>query len=525
MTDDQTETIAFLAEGASYGLQGLPVERIETHISLIFLVGDRAVKLKRAVTYSYLDFATVEQREAACRAELALNRRTAPELYLGLRKIARCDDGRLCFDGDRPAVDWVVEMRRFDRAGLFDRLAETHRLTPLLMRDLADRIVAFHAAAEVSRAHGGSAALAAIIADNDANLRQAGAFFDAGDIAALREASQAALTGVAELLDRRREQGRVRRCHGDLHLGNICLADGRPTLFDAIEFSAALATIDVVYDVAFLLMDLIHRDLRDLANLVCNRYLDRSGDGAALAALPLFLSLRAAIRAHVTAAALARQSGPAGGAAAGSLAETARAYFALAGRLLERAPPRLVALGGLSGSGKSTLAQGLAPGFLPEPGARILRSDVVRKLLAGVPPETRLPPSAYDRSSNLRVYQALAAAAAAALAAGYSVIVDAAFLRAEERVAIKAVADATGVPFAGLWLEVPADRLAARIKGRRGDASDADLAVLEAQLGYDLGLIGWRRINAGGDPSETLTEGRAALDAAFGSGWGGGPPR
>lgn len=512
--DDQTGTIEFLADGASHGLPGAPVEHIETHISHVFLVGDRVLKLKRAVTYSYLDFATIAQREAACRAELAINRRTAPTLYLGVRKIVRRADGALAFDGDGPAVDWVVEMRRFDGSGLFDRLAETHRLTQELMRTLADEIADFHRAAEVSRDHGGAAAIAAAIAGNDENLKAArleggGALLDQDEVARLRAASTEALAEIATLLDRRRQEGHVRRCHGDLHLGNICLLDGRPTLFDAIEFSAAFGTIDVLYDVAFLLMDLIHRDLPELANLVANRYLDRSGEGDGLAALPLFLSLRAAIRAHVTAATLVHRTDP---RATDGMAGTARAYLDLAVDLLDRPPPRLIAIGGLSGSGKSTVAQALAARFRPAPGARLLRSDVRRKLIAGVAPETRLPPGAYDQAGNRRVYDALAADAATALASGFSVIVDAAFLREEERRAIATVASRARVPFTGLWLAAPPERLRARIAGRHGDASDADLAVLAAQLGYDLGRLDWRQVDAGGDAAHTLAASQRAVD-------------
>jgi aminoglycoside phosphotransferase family enzyme/predicted kinase len=507
-TLDQTETIEFLADGASHGMPGATVERRETHISYVFLVGDRVLKLKRAVTFDYLDFASVTQREAACLAELHINRRTAPDLYLGVRKIARQANGTLAFDSEGPAVDWVVEMRRFEDDGLFDRLAESRRLTPPLMRALADEIARFHATAEPNTRAGGANAMAAIIAGNDTNLRAAGALFDGDAVTRLRETATAALADIAVLLDRRRDRGHVRRCHGDLHLGNICLYQGRPTLFDAIEFSDVFGTIDVLYDAAFLLMDLLHRGLPDLANLVANRYLDRSGEGDGLQALPLFLSQRAAIRAHVTAAAHARRTKD---DQAEAMAATARAYLALAHDLLQGAPPRLVAIGGFSGTGKSTVAQGLAPLFLPAPGARVLRSDVRRKLLAGVEPETRLPPTAYDTWSNRRVYDALEAEAAATLAAGYSVIVDAAYLREDERRSIAAVAARAGAPFAGLWLAAPADRLRARIAGRRGDASDADLAVLEAQLGYDLGTLDWRRVHAEGDPGRTLAESRATL--------------
>jgi aminoglycoside phosphotransferase family enzyme/predicted kinase len=508
MANDQRETIAFLSDGASYGRPGAPVERIETHASLVFLVGDRAFKLKRAVSFSYLDYSTVARREAACRTELTLNRRTAPSLYLAVRKIARQADGTPGFDGEGPALDWVVEMRRFPDDALFDRMAEAGRLTPVLMRALADEIAAFHAAAEPSRRHGGAAAVASLIAGNDENLRLAGDTLDQGAVAALKEASEAALRRVSAQLDRRREEGHVRRCHGDLHLGNICLVDGRPTLFDAIEFNDAISTIDTVYDLAFLLMDLSHRGLDALANLVFNRYLDRTGEDAALPALPLFLSLRAAIRAHVTTAALRQKQDR---ATAERLGANARHYLDLARRLLQPAAPRLVVVGGFSGTGKSTLALALAADFAPAPGARHLRSDVLRKVLLGAAPETRLPPEAYDAATTDRVYRALGERAATALAAGYSAVVDAVFLKPSERAAIGEVARAAGVPFTGLWLEAPAAVLAQRVAARRGDASDADVAVLERQLSLDPGPLDWQRVDASGNAAEALTAARRLL--------------
>ncbi|HXP30852.1 MAG TPA: AAA family ATPase [Stellaceae bacterium] len=508
--DDQREILAFLAAGASYGLPGATVERIDTHASSVFLVGERAYKLKRAVHYSYLDYSTVERRERACRAELALNRRTAPALYLAVRAIRRRAGGSLGFDGDGATLDWVVEMRRFDAANLFDRMGEENRLSPLLMRDLADAISAFHAAAEPSQSDGGSTAIAAVIADNLENLRAAGAALDQEAVTALAEAWRAELAAVAALLDRRRAAGQVRRCHGDLHLRNICLFEGKPTLFDAIEFSAAIAIIDVLYDLAFLLMDLMHRGMARLANLVFNRYLDRSGeDMAALAAMPLFLSLRSAIRAHVLVTAAASQPGE----QAAALVALAQTYLRLARDLLRRQKPRLVAVGGMSGTGKSTLAQGLAADFLPAPGARVLRSDVLRKLLEGVPPETRLPQAAYRPAVTRQVYGRIYADAAAALAAGYSVIADAAFLAAKERAAVAASASAAAASFTGVWLEASPSVLAARLDARIGDASDANRAVMEQQRRLDPGAVLWPRIAASADADAVLAAARALVSS------------
>lgn len=503
--DEQGETVAFLSLGASYGLPAATVEQIVTHCSRVFLVGERAYKLKRAVRFSYLDYSTLALRERFCRAELAVNRRTAPDIYLRLRRVTRNAEGGLALDGEGATVDWLLEMRRFREEDLFDRMAAAQRLTPALMRDLADAIAAFHRDAEIAPKHGGGTALARTLAINHDNLVLASPPLDRDAIDRLRAASAAHLAAVRALLDARRQAGKVRRCHGDLHLRNICLYEGRPTLFDGIEFSDDFACIDVLYDLAFLLMDLTQRGLDEHANLVFNRYLDRSGEGDGLPALPLFLSARAAVRAHVLGA-LVRTGTPQQAAEA---AASAQAYLALALTLLEPHRPRLVALGGLSGTGKSTVAQALAVAFPPAPGARLLRSDVLRKRLAGVAPETALPRESYSLAAAQRVYAALGEEAAATLAAGYSAVVDATFLRQEERRAIEALAQAAGVAFTGLWLDAPREVLARRIAARRGDASDADLAVLDWQLGLDPGAVFWRRVDAAGGLAETVAAARA----------------
>jgi len=504
---DQDDVIAFLANRASYGLKGSNVERIDTHASSVFLAGERAYKLKRAVRFSYLDYSTLTLREAACRAEFELNRRIAPKLYLGLRAIRRRANGKLGFDGEGAILDWVVEMRRFDAENLFDRMAETRRLTPALMRELADVIAAFHNEAEVHRDAGGSAAMARIIDGNVENLRFAATPFDQEMVDRLDAAARAALHEVAALLDRRREEGKVRRCHGDLHLGNICLVDRHPTLFDAVEFNDEIANIDTLYDLAFLLMDLANRKLHALASIVFNRYLDLSPEEAGLPALPLFLSLRAVIRSHVSAAAAQRQNSDADFAKRN---QAALRYLALGADLLERGRPRLIAVGGASGSGKSTLAAALAPDFLPVPGARVLRSDVLRKRLLDQPPEARLPPDAYGHAMSKRIYAELFHDAAQVLAAGYCVILDATFLDPAERRAASQLAESAGVPFTGLWLEARRDVMARRLAERKNDASDATVAVLEQQLASDPGPIDWNRVSTGGALPRVLAQARRA---------------
>ncbi len=508
--DDQRETVAFLSRAASYGTGVQRVEIIETHVSLVFLAGEHAFKLKRAIKLPYLDFSTAERRREACESELALNRRTAPALYLNLRRLARSSAaGAVCFSEEGPAIDWVVVMRRFDQALLFDALAQAGGLDQRLMDALADHIAAFHAAAERRLDAGGPGAVGEIAETSHQVMASAkGVGFDRQSVDGIGEKWRRNIAEVGGLLESRRLAGKVRRCHGDLHLRNICLLDGKPTLFDCLEFSDALASIDVLYDLAFLLMDLEHRRLAHFANRVLNRYLDRTGEEDGLAAMPLFLSLRAGIRAHV-AATTAQRTGDSPGTV--QTANEARRYLDLAHRLLEPQPRRLVAIGGLSGSGKSTLAASLAPELGLRPGARVLRSDVTRKLLLGTAPETRLPAGAYTSDITRRVYDALRQKAAAALTAGYSVIIDAVSLLPAERHSFAEIAHKAGVPFSGLWLEADADAMTQRLHERRGDASDATAEVLALQLRQDPGPIDWTRIDTSRGRKACLAAARRAL--------------
>ena len=507
---DQSEVIRFLSRPESYG--GAPaVETITTHASLIFLAGERAYKLKRAVRYSYLDYATAELRRHACEMELALNRRTAPELYLAVEAVRSAPNGTLRFDGAGEPVDWVVVMRRFPQDALLSHVAERGRLTTGLSAVLADRIAAFHEIAEITHRHGGVEGVRAVIQINDENLRRSPPLgVTKPDIDALHDASLAALRTQAPLLEARRRDGKCRRCHGDLHLGNICLIDGQPTLFDCIEFSDLIACIDVLYDLAFLLMDLRHRELTRHCGLILNRYLDLTADDDGLPALALFMSLRASVRAHVTATGAAKLESVE--AQEARLSE-ARSYFDRAVDLLRPRPARLIAIGGLSGTGKSSVAAALAGEFGTAAGARVLRSDVLRKQLFGRRPEERLPAEAYTSEVTDRVYAALAERARRILAQGNPVILDAVAALPSERAAFAAIARAAGAAFTGIWLEAPATTLEARVAQRGKDASDATVDVLQRQLAYDLGAIDWIRVDADQPAEAVINAARMAVGA------------
>jgi predicted kinase len=301
-----------------------------------------------------------------------------------------------------------------------------------------------------------------------------------------------ALGQCDELLESRRRQGSVRWCHGDLHLRNICLIDGRPTLFDAIEFNEDISCIDVLYDLCFLLMDLWRRNLRPHANAVFNEYLTRTADLEGLPLLPLFLSCRAAVRAKTSVTASNVQPDE---RHKRDLHAASRQYLALAREFLRPPPACLIAVGGLSGSGKSTLARGLAPDIGPAPGALVLRGDVIRKTLLGVAPLTRLGPEGYSPAMSRHVYQTLAERALTIVKAGHAVTVDAVYGSASDRDEIASIARRASEPFIGLWLDGPPEVLARRLQGRLMDASDATTDVLQRQLLSLVGPPDWPRLD------------------------------
>lgn len=475
---------AFLA-----GLTGAPP--IETHISRVFVGPRAAFKQRKPVRLSFLDFTGLDDRRRYAEREMALNAPHAPGLYRGVRAVTRAADGTLALDGAGEAIDFVVEMAPLPAGAFLDHVAARGGIDGAMLDAIADAVAAMHGSAPRAEGRG----IAAIAEGSAIAAREAG--LDAARIAAWRAASLAAIAAQAPTLSARAAAGRVRRCHGDLHLANLVLLDGRPVPFDALEFDEALASIDTGYDLAFLLMDAEHRLGRAAANRVLNRYVARTGDAGLVALLPLWLSQRAMIRAHVEAKRGA-------GAEAATYLDAAEAYLA-------PPPPLLVAIGGLSGTGKSTLARALAPGLGAAPGALVLRSDEIRKRLAGVAPETRLPASAYTRAASASVYVAMAAMARAAIDAGHAVIADAVFLAAEEREAIAAAAG--GARFVGLWLDLPDALAEARLAARVADASDADAAVRRAMAVHDPGPIAWARLDASDAPA-LLARARAACAIA-----------
>lgn len=490
----QDEVVRFLAS-----LEGGAERIVTTHISIVALCGTHAYKLKKAVVFPYLDFSTPVRRWAMCEREAALNTSFAPELYLGAHRVTRERDGRLALDGSGEMIDAVVVMRRFADEDLFEQIAKDGRLTPVMVEALARLIAKTHDAAAPNYEKGGAAAMRRTLDDTALSLRNAAAA-SAEHIDSLVARLSGALNAQGALLDARKARGKVRRCHGDLTLRNICLFEGAPTLFDCLEFDDEIATIDVLYDVSFLLMDLWRVSAFGCANLAFNRYLDARDETDGLPLLPFFMSLRAAIRAHVE--------------ASQHNAERARLYFDLAMTLLAPAKAAVIAIGGLSGSGKSSVAAALAPVIRCPPGARVINSDRIRKRLFGVAPTARLPQEAYASAVSARVYGEMFDASARTAALGWPVIVDAVFDRPEDREAIRAAAQRTGTPFLGVWLDLDLDRRAARVDARVNDVSDATRDVLAKQMEKATGEIDWLKIDASKDAATIAAEIENALKSS-----------
>lgn len=505
----QQEVIAFLSDRESYA--GVDrVQRLETHGNLVFLAASEAWKIKRAVRFPYMDFSTLEKRHRACVREVEINRQFGSNLYLGCEPIARSRVGTLAFGCDGVIVEWAVHMRRFEQTALLSTIAGEAEISSELACALAD--VAYQAHQRAVAAAPCSAA--APVRDLSRSIPEAlgRSNIACPELTVLAGGLRERMEIAAATLDERGARGFVRRCHGDLHLANIVIWQGHPVLYDAIEFDEAIATVDTLYDLAFLLMDLDRHNQRTTANIVLNRYLWLSGaalDFQGLIALPLLLALRAAVRAMTTADRAAQDKS---GARASDV-KHARAYLAKAIGYLKPPPPQVVAVGGLSGSGKTSVAARLAPWLGPAPGAVHLRTDLERKRLAGIGEHDRLPDSAYAADARKRVYQTLNERARLVLRAGHTVIIDAVFADQGVRENAQALAWEAGVPFYGLWLDAHPETLLKRVTERQGDASDATPEVVRTQLQRERGPLTpeWVTVDAGGTLAETVADARAAL--------------
>lgn len=499
---DQRQIIAFLNRPASYPAGPKSVEVIETHGALVFLAGEDVFKIKRAVKFDYLDFSTLALRQEICEREFALNKPAAPQLYLGVVPITQDTEGNLAIDGSGKPVEWAVHMRRFDQANLYSDLARRHKIGATQIRALAAEVANYHKAQAAAPIESGTDRVAAIIEELRSEFSALAGTVDAAQASSFLRAADQELSRIGPILDKRARSGLISRCHGDLHLGNIVQLDGKPVLFDALEFDETLATTDLLYEVAFLVMDLWHQGLRPEANLLLNRYLYETvqfDQLEGLGALPLFMALRAAIRAMVTAQRSAQMP-----EATPACPPDVGKYLRDAIDFLAPPPPRLIAVGGLSGSGKSTLAAEIAVHIGAVPGAVHIRSDLERKILFGANETDRLSDTCYTAEASAMVYDAVMNNAEKALRSGHSVIADAVFADQAQREKIERVAERLDVPFTGLWLAAAERHLVERVEARQGDASDATADTVRTQLARHSGPMTWDQIDAGGSAMETV---------------------
>jgi aminoglycoside phosphotransferase family enzyme/predicted kinase len=448
------------------------VQRIETHISWVLLCGSLAYKIKKPVRLGFVDFSTAAARRHACEEELRLNRRLAPSLYLDVVAVRGTPEAPH-IGGDGPLIDHAVRMRRFAADGLFSERLAQGILSTAELDGLARRIADFHRQAPAAPAgsdFGTPAVIEGVLANVLAGLEPHAA---PGALDALRGWLDAQAVALRPRWSARRAAGWVRECHGDLHLANATLVDGQAVAFDGIEFDPALRWIDVMSDVAFMVMDLVAHGRRDLGFRFLDTWLERTGDHDGLAVLRWYMVYRALVRALVGTLQSSAPGGP--------------DYLAVARALAGPGDPRLLITHGLSGSGK-TFVSGL---LLERAGAIRLRSDVERKRLFGL---EALQSSSSDQRDVLygadateRTFARLRECADVALRAGYPTIVDAAFLRRRERASFAALAAAIRVPFTILHCRAPDDELRRRVATRQAggqDASEADLAVLQRQADF-----------------------------------------
>ncbi len=482
---DAGRIVARLSEPQRYPHPASTVTLVETHISWVLLAGEFAYKLKKPLDLGFLDYSTRQRRHAACHEELRLNARLAPTIYLDVAQVTgTVDDPRI--DGDGPALDHAVRMRRFDRALEFDRLLRAGKLGPERIDELAQIVADFHATIPVADAGSAFGSLATVLAFALGNFEQIQALEHDPDvtarIAALAAWTRSAHNRLAAAIGDRLAEGHVRECHGDLHLANIVLHDGRVTVFDCIEFNPALRWVDTMAEIAFTTMDLAYRGRADLARRFLNGYLEFTGDYAGLAILRFYMVYRAMVRAKVAAI---RASQEADADARAGDERDFLAHLDLAEAFALPPAAALLITHGTSGSGKSFAASALAG-----TGDWIrIRSDVERKRLAGLAPLMRSgSPTAeglYAAGMSGRTYARLAELARSIVAAGLPVIVDATFLDREQRHAFRELARELCVPFAILAPTATMDQLRQRLRERDAagtDASEATVAVLDRQL-------------------------------------------
>ncbi|MCG8491072.1 MAG: AAA family ATPase [Sneathiellales bacterium] len=518
----QLEIISFLKQNPDIwdhngSLEDGDIQTIETHGATVLLGQEIALKIKKPVLYGHMDYSTPEQRRLFCEKELARNKLGAPALYLDVVPIGEgVDTPFILGENSQAALDFAVRMRRFKAPDQLDQVVDNNKFNTALQDLLADQIADFHKKSSIETDPDKVPDFHSVI---DQNFLQLDSFcpelLPLNTVRQYRENLHQRFNDAKSLFTSLIRKKQVRYGHGDLHLQNLCLFEGRPLLFDAIEYQDDFVISDILYDLSFLLMDLWQREETEAANRIFNRYLETTGwltdpdPFQSLELLPFYLSMRAGIRTHVSASRYYQ---------ANSYQEKkrfkarTRFFFDRAATFLDNQPPRLLAIGGFSGSGKSTLARNLSPEFGASPGALRLRSDVIRRKLIDWDDFSPMPQWAYTPEMSQKTYKAIEQAASKALAAGHSVIIDAVLDRQCDQVNFEKIAKLTHVPFDGIWLDVDPEIMAQRIEGRTQDASDATVDILRKQLAKPVTIEeNWHRLDGNGTQSDILKKARTLL--------------
>jgi aminoglycoside phosphotransferase family enzyme/predicted kinase len=465
-----------------------PIELLQTHISFVLLTGAYAYKLKKPVNFGFLDFSTLAKRHHFCEEEVRLNRRLAPELYLGVLAIAE-NDGKYTFALDHAepghsmaAVEYAIQMPQFDQSNLLINLFEQGKLLPEHMIDIGKQLAQFHAIAATNdhiASFGTMTAIKAVADDNyAATEKYIGKVQTQAQFDQTRAFTDKFFAEHKQLFSDRIAQGKVKECHGDVHLKNICLYQDKIRIFDCIEFNEPFRNSDILYDAAFLLMDLQYRGRRDLANIFLNTYLEQTGDYDALPLLPVYGSMRAYVRAKVTSFLLDDPNIPEPVKA--SAATEAAAYYQLAHDYATSTQGKIVLMSGLSGSGKSTIARSIAPQLE----AIHLRSDVIRKHLAGVGLLEQAGDQIYTPEMTSKTYGKLAELGVLLASKGFNVILDAKFDRQDLRDAVTIAATSQNIPWQIIYCDAPIEALKQRLGDRAakgGDAGDSIATVTQTE--------------------------------------------
>ncbi|MBE7381452.1 MAG: AAA family ATPase [Leptolyngbya sp. SIO1E4] len=455
-----------------------PIQLIQTHVSYVLLTGDYAYKVKKPVDFGFLDYSTLEKRHHFCQEEVRLNQRAAAPIYLDVLPVAQVNDTYVLGQPEN-AVEYAVKMRQFPQSALLSQKFAQGELTEALLRQLAEAIARFHQTAETNDYIRSFGTVEQIRQAIDENYDQTVDFIGGPQTQQQFDATKAYtdqfFATQQPLLQQRVEQDKIRACHGDSHLNNICYWQDQLLLFDCIEFNEPFRFVDVMFDIAYIVMDLTVQGRNDLAAGFLSHYVEQTGDWEGLQVLPLYVSRQSYVRAKVISFLLNDPSISA--AEKQQAAEQAAPYYTLAWSYVQPQPGRLLIMAGLSGSGKSTVARELSRQL----GAIHLRSDAVRKHLAGIPLQQTGDDSLYTAEMNRKTYERLTALGMLLASKGYCVILDAKFDRQGTRQAVMTQAQAQNLPLTIVHCTAPMETLKQRVQARQGDIADATLGVLEKQ--------------------------------------------